>query len=403
MDFSRLRNDFPVFKHHPSLVYLDSAATSQKPDVVIAAIQHFCASENAHIHRGLYPMAARASRKYEAVREKVAHFIGATSQQEIVYTSGTTQGVNVVAQAFLRPRLRPGDEVIITTLEHHANIIPWQQLVEGSRAKLKVIPLNEAGELELSTLFGALSERTAMVACSHISNTLGTINPVREIIEGVRRYRADIPVLVDAAQSVAHYDLNVQALDCDFLVFSGHKLFGPTGIGVLYGKAQHLRQMSPITFGGDMIEYVSFERTSFATAPRKFEAGTTNIAGVIGLGAAIDYISKIDRAAVREGLKALHDETIAGLKDIPGLRIIGNARNKSAIVSFVLEQAHPHDIASFLGAENIAVRAGHHCTQPLMDTLGLPGTVRASFSLYNTRRDVERLVKAVREVADFFA
>jgi len=403
MDFSRLRNDFPVFKHHPSLVYLDSAATSQKPDVVIAAIQHFYASENANIHRGLYPMAARASRKYEAVREKVAHFIGATSQQEIVYTSGTTQGVNVVAQAFLRPRLRPGDEVIITTLEHHANIIPWQQLVEGSRAKLKVIPLNEAGELELSTLFGALSERTAMVACSHISNTLGTINPVREIIEGVRRYRADIPVLVDAAQSVAHYDLNVQALDCDFLVFSGHKLFGPTGIGVLYGKAQHLRQMSPITFGGDMIEYVSFERTSFATAPRKFEAGTTNIAGVIGLGAAIDYISKIDRAAVREGLKALHDETIAGLKDIPGLRIIGNARNKSAIVSFVLEQAHPHDIASFLGAENIAVRAGHHCTQPLMDTLGLPGTVRASFSLYNTRRDVERLVKAVREVADFFA
>ncbi|HKK77154.1 MAG TPA: cysteine desulfurase [Saprospiraceae bacterium] len=403
MDFSRLRNDFPVFKHHPSLVYLDSAATSQKPDVVIAAIQHFYASENANIHRGLYPMAARASRKYEAVREKVAHFIGATSQQEIVYTSGTTQGVNVVAQAFLRPRLRPGDEVIITTLEHHANIIPWQQLVEGSRAKLKVIPLNEAGELELSTLFGALSERTAMVACSHISNTLGTINPVREIVEGVRRYRADIPVLVDAAQSVAHYDLNVQALDCDFLVFSGHKLFGPTGIGVLYGKAQHLRQMSPITFGGDMIEYVSFERTSFATAPRKFEAGTTNIAGVIGLGAAIDYISKIDRAAVREGLKALHDETIAGLKDIPGLRIIGNARNKSAIVSFVLEQAHPHDIASFLGAENIAVRAGHHCTQPLMDTLGLPGTVRASFSLYNTRRDVERLVKAVREVADFFA
>lgn len=398
----RHKNDFPVFRHHKDLVYLDSAATSQKPEVVIDAIQRFYTQENANIHRGLYPMAAKASRQYEQVREKVARFINARAEQEIIYTSGTTEGINLVAQSYLEPRLQAGDEVVISAMEHHANLIPWQQITARKQARLKVVPISELGELDLDEFQAALSEKTAMVACTHISNTLGTINPIQEIIKRVRSFRQDIPILVDAAQSAVHYELDVQEIDCDFMVFSGHKIFGPTGIGVLYGKEERLQEMQPIRFGGDMIENVSFESTTFAKAPRKFEAGTTNIAGVIGLGAAIDYIQTLDRETIRQELSQLHNLAVQDLEAIQGLTIIGKAKSKSAIISFVLEQAHPHDIASFLGAENIAIRAGHHCTQPLMDFLHLPGTVRASFSIYNTKEDVRRLVNAVRTVAEFF-
>lgn len=399
----QLKNDFPVFEHYPELVYLDSAATSQKPRVVIEAVQQFYTRENANIHRGLYPLAARATARYEAVREKVAHFIGAASPAEIVYTSGTTDGINLVAQGFLAPRLQPGDEILLTMMEHHANLIPWQQLALQKGARLRIVPVDATGTLSMAAFQELLSPRTAMVACTHISNTLGTINPVEELIALVRAYRPEIPVLLDAAQSAAHYELQVQRMDCDFLVFSGHKLFGPTGIGVLYGKAAQLEQMQPVRFGGDMIESVSFEQATFAQVPTRFEAGTTHIAGVIGLGAAIDYLGQLDRSQIRASLSALRQEASERLAAIDGLRLVGTAATKSAIVSFVLEQAHPHDIASFLGAANIAIRAGHHCTQPLMDAWELPGTVRASFSLYNTPEDVERLVKAVQEISVFFA
>lgn len=399
----QLKKDFPVFEDYPELVYLDSAATSQKPRRVIEAIQQFYTRENANIHRGLYPLAARATARYEAVREKVAHFIGAASSAEIVYTSGTTDGINLVAQGFLAPRLQPGDEILLTMMEHHANLIPWQQLAIRKGARLRIVPVDATGTLSMTAFQEFLSPRTVMVACTHISNTLGTINPVEELVALVRTYRPEIPVLIDAAQSAAHYELQVQQIDCDFLVFSGHKLFGPTGIGVLYGKAAQLEQMQPVRFGGDMIESVSFEQATFAGVPTRFEAGTTHIAGVIGLGAAIDYLNELDRSQIRASLSTLRQEASERLAAIEGLRLVGTAAAKSAIVSFVLDQAHPHDIASFLGAANIAIRAGHHCTQPLMDSWELPGTVRASFALYNTREDVDRLVKAVQEISVFFA
>lgn len=403
MDTRLVKNDFPVFQYHPGLIYLDSAATSHKPAVVIESVIRFYQQENANIHRGLHPMAARASAKYEAVREKVADFIHAGSSNEIVYTSGTTDGINLVAKGFLSQCIQPGDEIIITTMEHHANIIPWQQLAQSTGAVLRVAPIEADGTLEVSAITQILSPRTVMVAFTHVSNTLGTINPVQELVQQIRAYREDIPVLVDAAQSAAHYELDVQVLDVDFLVFSGHKIFGPTGIGILYGKKSRLEQMQPVRFGGDMIDTVSFEKTTFAGVPRKFEAGTTNIAGVIGLGAALDYLQQLDRSDLRKQLRELQEEASNRLAEVEGLRLVGTAPAKSAIVSFVLEQAHPHDIASFLGAENIAIRAGHHCTEPLMKAWGLPGTIRASFSIYNTREDVDRLVKVVKEVAAFFA
>lgn len=396
------RADFPFFQEHPHLVYLDSAATSQKPAVVIDAIGDFYRKGNTNVHRGLYPLAVRLSRQYVAVREKVASLLQAEQTAEIVFTSGATEGINLVAQSFLLPQLRAGDEVLITAMEHHANLLPWQQLCRQHGARLRVVPVLADGTLDQTAFRHLLTERTALLAMTYISNTLGTINPVQEMIAHLRAFRPEIPVLVDAAQAVSHYSIDVRQLDCDFLVFSGHKVFGPTGIGVLYGKKRHLERMLPLKFGGDMIESVSFEKTTFAEVPRRFEAGTTNIAGVIGLGAAIDYLQSLDRLALRTQLHALHDQAVRGLAEIPGLRLVGTAREKAAIVSFVLEQAHPHDVASFLGSDQVAIRAGHHCTQPLMEHLGLPGTVRASFSIYNTASDVQRLVQSVREVADFF-
>ncbi|MEO0338878.1 MAG: SufS family cysteine desulfurase [Bacteroidota bacterium] len=394
------KNDFPIFQAHPNLVYLDSAATTQKPQTVIDAITKFYSQENASINRGLYKLGAQVTRRYTEVREKVAQFIQAKEAREIVFTSGTTDGINLVAHSFLLPQLESGDEVLISTMEHHANLIPWQQVCKATGAKLKTIPISEDGELDQKAFSSLLNVRTKMLGIVHISNTLGTINPVQALI--AEAHEKGIPVLVDAAQSAAHYPLNVQELDADFLVFSGHKVFGPTGTGILYGKAAHLEKMEPIRFGGDMINRVQFAETSFADFPKRFEAGTTNIAGVIGLGAALDYIKSLDRDEIIKYLADLRDYALQALEGIDGLKIVGQAREKSALHSFVLQDVHPHDIATFLGADNIAIRAGNHCTQPLMDAWGLPGTVRASFSIYNTRADIDRLVESLKNIQSFF-
>jgi cysteine desulfurase/selenocysteine lyase len=399
-DPKQIRTQFPFFSNHPSLAYLDNAATTQKPAAVIQAITDFYEKENTNVHRGIYQIAAQTSQKYEAVRQKVATFLHAAKPENIIYTSGTTASINLVAQSFLAPRLQAGDEVVISALEHHANLIPWQQVCKKKGAQLRVIQMEKNGELDFQFFQKKLSQKTKLVAITHISNTLGTINTIADIID--ISHKKNIPVLVDGAQSAAHYAMDVQALDVDFFVFSGHKIYGPTGIGILYGKEEHLAAMPPYQFGGDAIRDVRFEETIFAPPPQRFEPGTTNIAGVFGLGAAVDFLEKTDRQAVQSHLRNLTETATEQLKTIDGLHIIGEAKQKSAIVSFSLKNVHPHDVATFLGAENIAVRAGHHCTQPIMDFYGIPGTTRVSFAMYNTEEEVERLVAAVREVAAFF-
>ena len=387
LDPNQIRSGFPFFSHHPALAYLDNAATTQKPFEVIHAIKDFYEKENANVHRGIYQLAAHTSQKYESVRQKVADFIKAPNSANIIYTSGTTASINLVAHSFLAPRLKADDEVIISAMEHHANLIPWQQACLKTSAKLRVIPMDKSGELDLHVFKNMLSEKTKLIAITHISNTLGTINPIEEII--AISHKKNIPVLVDGAQSIAHYPVNVQALGVDFFAFSGHKMYGPLGIGILYGKEEHLSEMRPYQFGGDAIRDVQFAETTFASPPQRFEPGTTNIVGVLGLGAAISFLGKMDRKVVRNHLKHLSDAATEKLKSIDDLQIIGTAAHKSAIVSFSLENVHPHDAATFLGAENIAVRAGHHCTQPIMDFFGISGTVRASFAVYNKFDDVE--------------
>ncbi|GAB5552087.1 MAG: cysteine desulfurase [Saprospiraceae bacterium] len=394
--------DFPIFQVHPDLVYLDNAATTHKPKTVVDAIQHFYTQENATINRGLYPLGAHASRKYQAVRKQVAEFLNAASAQEIVFTSGTTDSINLVAQSFVLPKLNAGDEVLVTAMEHHANLIPWQQACQQSGAKLKIAPILDDGTLDLAAFEALLSPNTRFISVVHISNTLGTINPIEKVIKLAKSQKHPIPILIDAAQSAAHYDLNVQQLDCDFLVFSGHKVYGPTGVGVLYAKTEHLETMQPIRFGGDIIERVTYEQATFAKAPGRFEAGTPNVAGIIGLGVALDYIKSLDQKVVHMHLNNLKDLATQALQTIDDIVLVGTAKNKSAILSFNLRDVHPHDVASFLGAENIAIRAGHHCTQPLMDAWGFPGTVRASFAVYNTEKDINKLVETLVEVQAFF-
>ncbi|MEZ5040801.1 MAG: cysteine desulfurase [Saprospiraceae bacterium] len=398
---STIRSRFPIFAKYPGLAYLDNAATTQKPDVVIEGIYRFYTEENANIHRGIYPLAAKATALYEESRNKIQVFIKAPQRQEIIFTAGATAAINLVAQSFTGARLKAGDRVLITAMEHHANLIPWQMVCQRAGAELCIIPMNAAGTLDLQAYQSLLSPRTKMVALVHISNTLGTINPIEEMID--MAHHRQIPILIDAAQSVAHYPIDVQSLDCDFLVFSGHKLFGPTGIGVLYGKTAHLETMEPYQFGGDMIKDVTFEKTTFAGLPNKFEAGTPNIAGAVGLGYAIDFLHELDRNAALEQLKALSDYAHEVLAGINGLRIIGTATRKSAIISFTMEGVHPHDMATFLGEENIALRAGHHCTQPIMDFYNIPATIRASFSIYNNKDEVDRLVQTLKDIQTFFA
>lgn len=398
-----IRQDFPIFSYHHQgkpLIYLDNAATTQKPQAVIQAVHDFYTQQNATVRRSIYPLAAAATRAYEGVREQVKQFIGAASSQEIIFTKGTTEGINLVATAFAESRLNPGDEILISAMEHHANLIPWQQLCLRKSAKLQVIPMNVRGELILEKLPELLSHRTKLLAITHISNSLGTINPIREIIE--LAHAQGVPVLVDGAQSVAHYPLNMNELDCDFFVFSGHKMFAPTGIGVLYAKGEYLEQMQPYQFGGEMIRSVTFEETLFAKVPAKFEAGTPNVEGAIGLGAAIDYINQIGKANIGGHLHDLLSYATEQLSAIEALTIIGTAQQKTTILSFTLEGIHPHDAATFLGEAGIAVRAGHHCTQPVMAFFNIPGTLRASFTIYNTREEIDQLAETIRAAKRFF-
>lgn len=396
-DANAFRREFPLFGHYPGLVYLDSAATTQKPRTVIETERYFYEHQNANVHRGIYPLAAVATEVYEGVREKARSFLNAHRVQEIIFTSGTTDSINLVAQSFAAERLEEGDAVVVSALEHHSNLIPWQQACIHKKARLLVLPVDREGVLEVADLPRLLQEnRVKLLAVSHVSNSLGTVNPIAEIIRLAHGY--GVPVLVDAAQSAAGIPLDVQALEVDFLAFSSHKLFGPTGVGVLYGKAALLEQMPPYRFGGEMIRDVRFERSLFAGLPHKFEAGTPNMAGVAAFGAALDFVAAIDREQAARHGRALLAYATDALSRIPGLDIIGRASDKSGILSFVLDDAHPHDIATILGEQQVCIRAGHHCTQPLMDFLELPGTARASFSGYTTEEDIERLVRGIHTV-----
>jgi cysteine desulfurase / selenocysteine lyase len=403
-DVWRIREDFPILQqqvHGKPLVYLDNTATSQKPQSVIDTISRYYATENANVHRGIHALSEMATQAYEGAREKVRRFLNATDTHEIIFVRGTTEAINLVSQSYGRTFLTAGDEIVISALEHHSNIVPWQILCEQVGARLQVIPFNHNGELLLDEYARLLNERTKFVSVVHVSNSLGTINPVKDIIE--MAHRRGIPVLIDGAQAVPHMQVNVQELDSDFYAFSGHKVCGPTGIGVLYGKTDLLKRMPPYQGGGDMISVVTFEKTHYNTLPYKFEAGTPNIAGVIGLGAAIDYVQAIglDRIAAYEAeLLAYATEA---LEEIPGLRIIGTAQEKASLVSFVLDCAHPHDIGTILDREGVAIRAGHHCAMPVMQRFGVPATARASFAFYNTPEEIEVLVRAIHTVRKVFS
>ncbi|HZO88656.1 MAG TPA: cysteine desulfurase [Chthonomonadaceae bacterium] len=402
-DVWQVREDFPILKqqiHGKPLVYLDNAATTQKPQAVLDTLARYYAQDNANIHRAVHQLSERATREYEEARVKVKRFLNAADAHEIIFTRNATEGINLVAQSYGRKNIREGDEIIISAMEHHANIVPWQMLCEEKGARLRVIPMNDAGELLLEEYEKLLTLRTKFVAITQMSNALGTINPVRQIIE--LAHQQGVPVLVDGAQTAYHLKVDVQALDCDFFVFSGHKLYGPTGIGVLYGKAELLEAMPPYQGGGDMIRYVSFEKTLYNGLPYKFEAGTPHIAGGIGLGAAIDYLQGLGMENV-----AAHEQDVLRygterLREVPGLRIIGTAQNKASILSFVLGDIHPHDIGTILDQEGIAVRTGHHCAQPVMQRFGIPATARASLACYNTREEMDALVRGLHKVVEVF-
>ena len=402
-DLSRARDDFPILSrkvHGKPLVYLDNAATTQKPRSVIAAVRHYYFACNANVHRGVHTLSDRATQAYEEARSRVARFLNAREDREIVFVRGATEAINLVAQTFGLLRLREGDEVLVTAMEHHANIVPWQMVCDRTGARLKVAPVESTGELDLAAFEGMLAGRTRLAAVAHVSNALGTVNPVREMI-GMAHARG-VPVLVDGAQAAPHIPVDVQALGCDFYVFSGHKLYGPTGIGVLYGKAEHLEAMPPYQGGGDMILRVTFEKTTYNAIPWKFEAGTPNIAGAVGLRGAIDYLEAIGLPAVSTHERDLLAYATDEVERIPGVRIVGTAREKAGILSFVVEGVHPHDIGTILDHEGVAIRAGHHCAMPLMDLLGVPATARASFGLYNTPAEVDILASGIRKARELF-
>jgi len=403
LDVARIRRDFPILQtrvHGKPLVYLDSAATSQKPRGVIGAVEHYYSAENANIHRGVYYLSEQATEAYEAARRKVQGFLNAREAREVLFVRSTTEAINLLAYTFGRARVRQGDEVVVSAMEHHSNIVPWQMLCEAVGARLRVIPMSDAGELLVDEYQKLLGGKTRLVALSHVSNALGTINPVREMI--VQAHAQGVPVLLDGAQAAAHGKLDVQELDCDFYAISGHKMFGPTGIGVLYGKAAHLEAMPPFHGGGDMIRSVTFEHTEYAPLPAKFEAGTPHIAGAIGLGAAIDYLRGVDWDQLAAHEADLLRHATEALAAIPGITLVGTARRKAAVVSFVLSGVHAHDVGTIADHQGIAIRAGHHCAQPVMDRLGIPATARASFALYNTHEEVEALVAAVRRAREVF-
>jgi len=402
-DAEAIRAEFPILLRHihgKPLVYLDSAASAQKPLAVLDAERRVYTELYSNVHRGVHELSMRATDAYEAARAKVQRFLNAASSREIVFTRGTTEPVTLVAGSYGRPHVSGGDEVLITELEHHSNIVPWQMLCEEKGARLRVAPINERGELILEELAALIGPRTRIIAVAHVSNALGTILPVRRIVEMAHAH--GVPVFVDGAQAAPHFPVDVRALDCDFYAFSGHKAYGPSGIGALYAKAAHLTAMPPYQGGGDMILSVSFEKTVYNEIPYKFEAGTPNIAGAIGLGAAIDYLSELglDRIAAYED--DLLDYGSESLLRVPGLRMIGTATAKAAVLSFVLEGVHPHDVGTVLDYEGIAVRTGHHCAQPVVDRFGVPATVRASLGLYNTRQDIDALVRGLQKVKEMF-
>jgi cysteine desulfurase/selenocysteine lyase len=403
-DAARLSKDFPALNqlvHGKPLVYLDNAATSQKPRSVINAITRFYQKDCSNIHRGVHLLSERATRAYEEARLAVQQFIHAANPAEVIFVRGTTEAINLVAQSYGRTHVQAGDAVLISAMEHHSNIVPWQMLCEEKGAKLHVIPMNDRGELLLDEYEKLLTPETKLVAVAHVSNALGTVNPVRQIIR--MAHERGIPVLVDGAQAVPHLQVDVQDLDCDFYAFSGHKMYGPTGIGILYGKRRLLEAMPPYQGGGDMISSVTFEKTTYNSLPHKFEAGTPDISGVIGLGAAIEYLTRIglDNVAAHE-----HDLLVYATEQItrlPGVRVIGTAKEKTAVLSFVLDGIHPHDVGTILDQEGIAVRTGHHCAQPVMQFFGIPATTRASFALYNTEAEADALMRGITKVQEMFA
>jgi cysteine desulfurase/selenocysteine lyase len=403
-DPRKLRDDFPLLQqsaHGKPLVYLDSAATAQKPRAVIDAEREVYESCYANVHRGVYEVSARAEKAYEAARAKLQRFIGAREAREIVFVRGTTEGINLVAYAFGRKNVGPGDEVLITGMEHHSNIVPWQLLCQEKGAALRVAPIDDTGTLRLDELEHMISPRTRLLALGHVSNALGTVNPVKEIVKVA--HAKGVPVLVDGAQAAPHLKLDMQELDCDFYALSGHKMFGPSGIGVLYGKAERLQAMPPFQGGGDMILSVSFEKTTFNEIPFKFEAGTPNIAGTIALGATVDYLLGVGMEQIAAYEHELLRYGTQALATVPGLRLIGTAEHKASVLAFVLEGMHPHDVGTVLDYEGIAVRTGHHCAQPVMERFGVPATTRASLAFYNTREDLDALVRGLQKARELFA
>ncbi len=403
-DVERIRADFPVLRQTVNgkpLIYLDNAASSQVPQVVIERGSMYLEQEHSNIHRGVHYLSQKATTAYEGARETVKRFINARDSKECIFVRGATEGINLVMHGYGRKFISAGDEIIISAMEHHANIVPWQMLCEEKGARLRVIPMNDAGELLLDEYDALLNERTKLVAVTHVSNALGTINPVKDIIERAHKY--GVPVVIDGAQSAPHMPVDVQDLDCDFYAFSGHKMFAPTGSGVIYGKAALLEKMNPFQGGGDMIKSVTFGKTTFAELPNKFEAGTPAIASQIGLGAAIDYLNTIGReqAAVHE--HELLRYATERLSAIEGVRIIGTARDKASVLSFVIDEVHPHDIGTILDQEGIAIRAGHHCAQPVMQRFNIPATARASFAFYNTKEEVDVLANTIEKVIEIFS
>ncbi|MCK2072989.1 aminotransferase class V-fold PLP-dependent enzyme [Aeromonas caviae] len=400
---ARLRGQFPALAQevngHP-LVYLDNAATTQKPQAVLDAINHYYRADNANVHRAAHALSGRATRAFEDARETVARFINAPRSHEVIWTRGTTEAINLVAQSWGMSELRAGDEIVLSTLEHHANIVPWQLVAQRTGAVVRVIPLDERGDLDIAAYLALLGPRTRLVSVAHVSNALGTVNPVKEMVAAAKAVGA--LTLIDGAQAVAHLEVDVQAIGCDFYAFSGHKLYGPTGIGVLWGRTELLERMPPWQAGGEMIDKVSFSGTTFNTLPFKFEAGTPHIAGAIGLAAAIGFVMEQDRDSLASHEAALTDYLIAGLQQVPGLRLVGEPGQRAGAVSFLLEDIHPQDAATLLDMQGIALRVGHHCAMPLMESLGIGGTMRASLACYNNRDDVDALLAALHKLSDFF-
>ena len=402
-DVNRIREDFPILKkkvHDKNLVYLDNAATTQKPTYVIDRVNKYYTTMNANIHRGVHALSQEATEAFEGARIQIKQFINALGKNQIIFTRGTTEAINLVASSYGRANVKEGDEIIISHMEHHSNIVPWQMLCKEKNTKLRIIPINDNGELIYEEFEKLVNKKTKLISIVYVSNSLGTINDVKRIINYAHLFK--IPVLVDAAQAVNHIKVDVQDLDCDFLAFSGHKIYGPTGIGALYGKVELLEAMPPYQGGGDMISKVTFDETTYNELPHKFEAGTPDIAGAIGFGAAIEYVSKIGIENIKNHETSLLEYATKQIAEVPGLRIIGQAREKTSVLSFVLENIHPHDIGTFLDFEGVAIRTGHHCTQPVMQRYNIPATSRASFAMYNTKEEVDVLVNGLKKIIEVF-